>query len=256
LVLTGLAALAVRGDLRRREQNAREKAALYQFQERLIGIVGHDLRNPLSAVLVSAQLLLKRKDELREGQLQAVERIARSGSRIDALVNTLVDFTHARLGGGLPVRREPSDARPAVERAIDELRAVWPRRALRLEARTARTVGKWDLERLAQIVSNLASNGLRHGAGDVTVTLEDAPGDALQIAVHNGGEPISAELLPQLFQPYKRGANASAAHASGLGLGLYIVREIAAAHGGGVTVESAAGTGTTFRVRLPRVSLD
>ncbi|HEX4384302.1 MAG TPA: CHASE3 domain-containing protein, partial [Myxococcales bacterium] len=108
LLLTGLAALVVRGDLRRREQTVRERAALYQFQERLISIVGHDLRNPLSAVMVSAQMLLKRKDELREGQVQAVERIVRSASRIDALGNLLVDFTQARLGGGVPLRREPS----------------------------------------------------------------------------------------------------------------------------------------------------
>jgi signal transduction histidine kinase len=254
LVLTGVAALAVRGDLRRREQLAREKASLYQFQERLIGIVGHDLRNPLSAVLVSTQYLLKRKDELRDWQLPAVERIARSASRIDALGNMLVDFTHARLGGGVPVRRETSDARPAVERALDELRSTNQKRSIVLKVETANTTGLWDVERIAQIVSNLVSNALRYGAADgqVTVTLDDAPDDALRISVHNPGNPIPAELLPHLFDPYKRGASAPASYSSGLGLGLYIVREIAVAHGGEVTVESASSVGTTFRAKLPR----
>lgn len=261
LLLTGLAALVVRGDLRRREQAVRDRAALYQFQERLIGIVGHDLRNPLTAVLVSAQMLLKRKDDLHESQVQAVERIARSASRIDALGGLLVDFTQARLGGGVPLRREPSDARPAVERAMDELRSANPKRVLRLDARTANTSGNWDVERLAQVVSNLVSNALRYGAKDapVTVTLDDAQ-DAMVIEVHNRGEPIAAELLPHLFEPYKRGAAAPTAYAAGLGLGLYIVREIALAHGGEVTVQSTAEGGTAFRAKLPRaaprVSLD
>jgi signal transduction histidine kinase len=254
LLLVGLAALVVRGDLRRREQTVQERAAVYQFQERLISIVGHDLRNPLSAVLVSAQMLLKRKDDLREGQVQAVERIARSASRIDALGNLLVDFTQARLGGGVPLRREASDAKPAAERALDELRSANPTRALNLVMKTGNTYGNWDVERITQIVSNLAGNALRYGAKDspITVTVEDAHPNSMILSVHNLGEPISPELLPHLFEPYKRGANAQAAYAGGLGLGLYIVREIAKAHGGDVSVQSTATDGTTFRAKLPR----
>jgi signal transduction histidine kinase len=254
LLLTALAALVVRGDLRRREQAVRDKAALYQFQERLVSIVGHDLRNPLSAVLVSTQMLLKRKEDLREGQVQAVERIARSASRIDALGNLLMDFTQARLGGGVPLRREQSDARPAVERAIDELRSANHPRELVLETRTANTSGNWDVERIAQVVSNLVSNALRYGSKErpIQISLEDAQSDAMVIAVHNDGEPIAPALLPHLFEPYKRGAAAPAAYAAGLGLGLYIVREIAVAHGGEVTVHSTRAGGTTFRAKLPR----
>lgn len=256
LVLAAVAALAVRGDLRRREQRAREKAALYQFQERLISIVGHDLRNPLSAVMVSTQFLLKQKNDLREGQVQAVERISRSASRIDALGNLLVDFTAARLGGGIPLRRERSDARPAVERAVDELRSANPRRAIEVQAKTDRTSGDWDVERIAQIVSNLVSNAIRYGEKDapITVSIDDAEPDSLEIAVHNHGQPISDELVPHLFEPYKRGAEARAAYTSGLGLGLYIVREIVSAHRGEVSVASRAKDGTTFCVRLPRAA--
>ena len=254
LLLVGLAALVVRADLRRREQTVEERAAIYQFQERLISIVGHDLRNPLSAVLVSAQMLLKRKDELREGQVQAVERIARSASRIDALGNLLVDFTQARLGGGVPLRREASDARPAAERALDELRSANPTRDLKLEVKTGNTYGNWDVERITQIISNLASNALRYGAKDSTVTvlMEDSPPNSMTISVHNRGEPIAPDLLPHLFEPYKRGRDSAKTYASGLGLGLYIVREIARAHGGEVTVHSNRIDGTTFRAKLPR----
>jgi signal transduction histidine kinase len=166
----------------------------------------------------------------------------------------LVDFTHARLGGGVPVRRETSDARPAVERALDELRSTNQKRSIVLKVETANTTGVWDVERITQIVSNLVSNALRYGAtdGEVTVSLADASGDALSIAVHNPGNPIPPEFLPRLFDPYKRGASAPASYSSGLGLGLYIVREIAVAHGGTVTVRSTQADGTVFTATLPR----
>jgi signal transduction histidine kinase len=257
LALLGIAAFVVRADLREREQRVRERAALYQFQERLIGIVGHDLRNPLSAVLISAQMLLKKKHELRENQQQALERILRSASRIDALGNLLVDFTHARLGGGVPLRRELSDARPSIERAVDELRSANPKRSLSVEFKSENTNGFWDAERIAQVVSNLLTNAIRYGAKDspIAVTVSDAPADQLEIAVHNQGPPIAAELIPHIFEPYKRGDDAQRHYAAGLGLGLYIVREIANAHQGTVLVESLNEAGTTFRVRLPRASV-
>jgi signal transduction histidine kinase len=256
-LLLGVAAAATRADLRRREQLVRDRASLYQFQERLLGIVGHDLRNPLSAVMISAQLLLKKRDELKENQQQALERIFRSAQRIDALGNLLVDFTHARLGGGVPVKRELGDAKPALERAVDELRSANPRRAINFAATTSLTTGEWDLDRLAQVASNLMTNALRYGKpdGPVTMTLRDAPYDSLEIAVHNEGEPIEAALIPHLFDPYKRGELARQNYQQGLGLGLYVVREIVQAHYGSVAVESDAEKGTTFRVRLPRAPL-
>ncbi|HEX4382582.1 MAG TPA: ATP-binding protein, partial [Myxococcales bacterium] len=147
-----------------------------------------------------------------------------------------------------------SDARLAAERVLDELRSANPKRTLTLEARTGNTFGNWDVERIAQIISNLASNALRYGDKEsaVAVILEDGPANSMVISVHNRGLPIAPDLLPHLFEPYKRGADAPTAYAGGLGLGLYIVRELARAHGGEVTVSSTALDGTTFRAKLPR----
>jgi signal transduction histidine kinase len=112
----------------------------------------------------------------------------------------------------------------------------------------------WDAERIAQLASNLISNAVRYGeAGhSIDVALEDGPGDALEIRVHNDGLPIPREAIPALFEPFKRGERAEHAARQGLGLGLYIVREIVRAHGGEIEVRSKAGDGTTFIVRLPR----
>src|SRR5438552_6012003 len=253
LILAGTAALAVRGGLRRREEEASDRARVLEYQERLIAIAGHDLRNPLTAVLVSAQMLLQKREELKPGQANAVERILRSASRIDALAALLIDFTYARLGKGIPMRPGPMDARAVVERTVDELRATHPAREIRLEVNAPAVPGSWDGDRISQLVSNLVANALQYGAADapVTVSLNREAADALQIRVHNEGAPLPPELRQRLFEPYQRGKGAESAHPRGLGLGLFIVREIARAHGGGIDVSSDA-KGTTFVVHLPR----
>ncbi len=256
LILAVAAALVVRGDLRRREEIARERARIFEYQERLISIVGHDLRNPLSAILLSSQSLLGQSKTLTEGQVVALQRVRRSATRINALAGLLIDFTHARLGHGLPISKAQVDARELVEKTVDELRAAHPEATVGVEIATGNPVGFWDAERLAQLVVNLASNALRYGRDGtaVTVALADAPGDALEIRVHNHGEPIPADLLPRLFEPYQRGPRSSELHQGGLGLGLFIVREIVRAHGGAIEACSTAGDGTTFVARLPRRS--
>ena len=256
-VLFGLAtaaALVVRGDLRRRDQVARERARIFEYQERLISIVGHDLRNPLSAILLSSQSLLGKPKNLSEGQVQALQRVKRSAARINALAGLLIDFTHARLGRGLPTSKARVDARELVERTVDELRGAHPGRIIEVQSGSADPVGFWDPERLAQLVVNLVANALRYGreGSKVTVALADAPDQALELRVHNEGNPIPAALLPQLFEPYQRGPDSGELHQGGLGLGLYIVREIVRAHGGGIEARSTAAEGTTFVARLPR----
>jgi signal transduction histidine kinase len=253
LILAGMAALAVRGDLRRREEQARDRARVLEYQERLIAIAGHDLRNPLTAVLVSAQMLLQKREELKPGQASAVDRILRSASRIDALAALLVDFTYARLGKGIPMRPGPMDALAVVERTVDELRATHPAREIRLEVNALALPGSWDGDRISQLVANLVANALQYGAADapVTVSLSREGADALEIRVHNHGAPLTPELRQRLFEPYQRGKGAESAHPRGLGLGLFIVREIARAHGGSIDVSSDA-KGTAFVVHLPR----
>ena len=254
LVLSIVAALIVGGDLRRREERLRERARVSEYQDRLTSIVSHDLRNPLSAIQISIKSLLRRGEQLTPEQVTALERVMHSAARIDSLSALLIDYTRARLGRGLPTSKASVDAREAVERAVDELRSSNPRSSIALEVRTENCRGLWDAERIAQLASNLVSNALRYGRPDsvVTVTLADAAKDALELRVHNHGTPIPKAALPTLFEPYRRGEGAEQATERGLGLGLYIVREIVRAHGGEIEVRSTENDGTTFIARLPR----
>lgn len=254
LALTILSALIVRGDLRRREEIARQRARVYEYQERLTSIVSHDVRNPLSAILVSVKSLLRKRDELTHEQVAALERVLRSGARIESLSSLLVDYTHARLGRGLPTSKAPTDGRAAVERAVEELSSANPSAQIAVDVRTGNARGLWDAERIEQLTSNLVSNALRYGRPNsaITVTLADAPGDAVEIRVHNDGPPIPKETIPTLFEPFKRGEGAEQAARQGLGLGLFIVHEIVRAHAGEIEVRSTEAEGTTFIVRLPR----
>ena len=252
LLLTFIAALMVRGDLRRRKEQVEERARLADYQERLISIVGHDLRNPLTALLVSSQMLLQKREDLKPRQAAAVERIRRSAARIDALVAQLIDFTYARLGRGIPTRPGPMDAKAVVERAADAVRERYPGRDIRVDAPAQTLLGSWDGDRIAQLVDNLVTNALQYGAdAPVAVSLSRAADQSLVLRVHNAGPALPAEIRERLFDPYWRGKGAEVSHPRGLGMGLYLVREIARAHGGAVEVRSEQGDGTTFTVHLP-----
>jgi signal transduction histidine kinase len=254
LALSIVAALIVRGDLRRREERARERARVYEYQDRLTSIVSHDVRNPLSAIQISITWLLRRREQFTPEQVGALERVMHSAGRIDALSALLIDYTRARLGRGLPTSMASTDARDAVERAVDELRSSNPGSAIALEVQTENSRGVWDAERIAQLASNLVSNAVRYGrpGAVVTITLANAPRDALEIRVHNHGAPIPKAAVPTLFEPYSRGEGAEQSARRGLGLGLYIVREIVRAHAGEIEVRSTESDGTTFIARLPR----
>jgi signal transduction histidine kinase len=252
VVLAIAAAAMVRGDLRRREELADQRARVVEYQERLIGLVGHDLRNPLTALLVSAQMLAQKREELRPGQAAAVDRILRSASRIDLLATLMIDFTYARLGKGLPTHPGPMDARAVVERAVGALREANPSREIRVDAPSEVLPGAWDGDRIAQLVSILVSNALQYGATDSPVTVSvTLPDDELQIRVHNAGPAVPEEVQKRLFEPYTRGKGSEMAHPRGLGLGLFIAREIARAHGGTVEVRSGGPDGTAFTAHLP-----
>jgi signal transduction histidine kinase len=252
LVLTFVAAVMVRGDLRRRSEQVEERARVSEYQERLISIVGHDLRNPLTALLVSSQMLLQKREDLKPRQAAAVERIQRSAARIDSLVALLIDFTYARLGKGIPTRPGPMDVKAVVERAALGVRDRYPGREIRVEAPAQTLLGSWDGDRIAQLVDNLVCNALQYGDdAPVTVSLSRAADQSLELRVHNAGRAIPPDVRERLFDPYWRGTGAEVSHPRGLGMGLYIVREIARAHGGSVEVRSDDADGTVFTVRLP-----
>lgn len=221
-----------------------------ELREQLIGVLGHDLRNPLNAISASA-FLLQRTEDLSTGAQRAVERIRASAGRMARMLNDILDFARSSMGGVLPVHRERVNLYDLGRSALEELQVAHPNRRLELEVR-GDVWGWWDPDRMAQVVGNLVSNALHHGRPDTPVRVEvrDA-GSEVRLSVHNEGAPIPRELQGMLFQPFRRGTTGKAATRS-VGLGLYIVRQVARAHGGEVEVHSAPGEGTSFTVHLPR----
>ncbi|HZH02652.1 MAG TPA: HAMP domain-containing sensor histidine kinase, partial [Myxococcaceae bacterium] len=232
-----------------------EAQARLAFEERLTGIVGHDLRSPLAALRMSASQLLaggQHADGLTPGQARAVERVARGAQRIQAVITSLLDLTRARGERGFPIQLAPADLDVTVRAVLEELRASYPGHQVRYEHRSD-TRGHFDAERIAQVAVNLLENAFKYGESDAAVSLRcEGVGSWLRLVVHNAGAPIDAELQARLFQPFARGNQSMETVKVSLGLGLYIVREIVRAHGGRITLDSSAEGGTTFIVELPR----
>jgi sigma-B regulation protein RsbU (phosphoserine phosphatase) len=239
-------ALAQAEDRLKLALEAAEDRAL--FAEQLIGIVSHDLRTPLQAIRLGTQLLAR--TALDEAQLKTVANVLRSSRRAQRLVADLLDFTVARVGRGISVAPQPIDLQHVVADSVDELRAAYPQQpfALRHHGGTAATA---DASRIAQLIGNLVANAATYGAPGrpITITSHGSDAGGLAIQVHNEGPPIDAALLPRLFEPMVRGDTQAADRS--VGLGLFIVREIARAHGGSVSVASAEETGTTFTFQAP-----
>lgn len=236
---------AARVEAQRAEEAARRAM---EVQERLVGIVGHDLRTPLAAIRMATSLLFRRGG-LSDEQARTLARLGASAARMTHIIRDLLDFTRARKDGSLPVEPMPIDLADVVRRASAELQAVHPDRRILLELPAAAPlVG--DPDRLQQVLSNLVGNAVQHGppSAPIRVRVEAAPG-VVAVAVHNEGPPIPAELVPALFEPFRQGARGG--HDGSVGLGLFIVRELVRAHGGTVEVASSAEAGTTFTVRLP-----
>ena len=227
-------------------QAAAEDRAL--FAEQLVGMVSHDIRNPLSVIHMSAVLLERGASPAQ--QAQAVARVSRAVQRVQHLIADLLDFTQARLGGGLRVKKAECDLHEAIADSVSELSVAFPDRTLRHEhSGDGHCVA--DANRVVQAVGNLVANAVAHGDPGQPITVRsEGAGGRFRVRVHNRGPVIPAGLLPRLFEPMVRGAEAGA-QGVGLGLGLYIVREIARAHGGTVDVQSREQEGTTFVLEWP-----
>jgi signal transduction histidine kinase len=199
--------------------------------------------------MMSAGAVVRDKG-LPERHRRALERVEAGAARMTRLINDLLDYSRARLGKGLPVHPAPGNLDVICREALDAIRAATPERNL-VYRREGDGRGAYDAERLVQALVNLLTNAVRYGTPETDVTLSWR-GDAHRkvIAVHNAGDPIPPHLLGQIFEPFKRGDLAGNTW-GGVGLGLYIVKQIVAAHGGGVTVRSTAGEGTVFEVTLP-----
>lgn len=218
-----------------------------------LGILGHDLRTPLSAILLGADVLL-RTDDLGTRATKISSRIYASVKRATQIVADLLDFTRSQVGPGIPIKQMLADIAPVCGRIVEESRTVYPEANIILNS-IPDIQGHFDVARLEQVFSNLITNAVQHGAGDlpVTVTLNAFDG-ALLFSVHNYGGVISQEVLPFIFNPMGRYSPQSTAdygpYAS-LGLGLFIVAEVVAAHGGRIDVTSDAEMGTCFLVSIP-----
>jgi PAS domain S-box-containing protein len=225
-------------------ESERELREIAEFRERFIGILGHDLRNPMASISMTAALLL-RGGHLDEQAEQQVARIVSSSERMRRMISQMLDLTRARLGGGFPLEPKPTDLLGVCRTVVEEFEAP-----IRLEVEGDVT-GRWDPDRLAEALSNVAGNAIEHAApGTAVVIKARANGPEVVVEIINRGDPIPGEVLPFIFEPFRR-AKQQKKLSGNLGLGLYIAKQIVEAGRGTLAAFSADGT-TTFVMRLPR----
>ncbi len=222
-----------------------------------LSVLGHDLRDPLNAALVTAELQLLTND-LAAHHRQS-ELIIKSLRRTGEMIEELLDFTRTRLGGRLPIWPQPADLKEACSEIVEAYSSSHRNRDVRVEY-NGNLTGTWDVGRIKQLLSNLIRNALEHGSPGSPITLvATGEADEVSLAVRSEGQPLSTAEQSQIFEPRvhretagQKGRRASA----GLGIGLYITKQIAEAHGGRVELRSTASDGTTFTARLPRTVVD
>ncbi|CRM01898.1 MULTISPECIES: sensor histidine kinase [Pseudomonas] len=221
-----------------------------------LGILGHDLRTPLGAILLGADIL-RRSEELGERGNKVAGQIYTSVQRASQIVGDLLDLTRCQMGPGIPVKRVDVDLAPICERIVEEMRSFHPHAQLKYET-TAPALGAFDGARMEQVFSNIISNAVQHGDARLPITVRLAVSEgSLVFTVHNQGAPIPEDVLPFIFNPMGRFSQRSVIEhgpAEGLGLGLFIASEIVAAHDGSIEVTSTSQWGTEFRVTVPLVA--
>ncbi len=217
----------------------------------MIGIVSHDFRNPINAIGVAAALLAKQSD-LTERQAKTVARIVSSSDRARRMLRDFLDFAQARSAGRIPVMPRAAKIRQIARQVFEEVRVLHPGRAATVD-HEGEEEGTWDPDRITQMIGNLLSNAFQHSPPDAPVHLRTrGDSDAVVVAVHNEGAPISPEDIARFFQPFERSAGPVPSAERSVGLGLFISKQIVAAHRGTIDVRSTAAEGTVFTVRLPR----
>jgi PAS domain S-box-containing protein len=256
--------LAFAEELARRASNAMHNAQLFQvaeaervraeeaaaLRERLVAIVGHDLRNPLSAIIAAAQLL--HCSDLATHEANLVARIQKSGNRMMRMIGQVLDFARVRAGQSFELDFAPIDLHQICNTVVSELRMSRPGKEIDLDFE-GRTDLVGDPDRIAQVLSNLIGNAIQHGTpGPISVSIRDAKTDVVAIAVHNFGPPIPEEAQATLFDAFRQEPCKGDGDSRSIGLGLFIANEIVRAHGGTIVVRSPDRDGTTFVVTLPR----
>jgi signal transduction histidine kinase len=237
------------------EQEARERAeAAVRIRDQFLSIAAHELKTPLTSLLGYAQLFQRRM--LREGTM--LERDQRSlrvmveqAQRLNRMVQALLDISRLELGQ-LTITREAVDIGVLVRRIVEENQHTLESRSLQLHAPDTPLIIQGDELRLEQVIQNLIQNALKYSAANAPITIiVEGNSPYVSIAVVDQGIGIPQNALPLLFQRFYRASNAEQRQISGIGVGLYVVREIVTMHGGEVSVESTEGQGSTFTVRLP-----
>jgi signal transduction histidine kinase len=228
-------------------------------RDTFLAILGHDLRSPLSAI-VNSSLYLGAPGMLPGGAaLVAVGRINRSAAKMGLMIKDLLEYTRTRLGRTIPISPEAVSMAHICTLALDEIRGAHPERDFRLET-SGNLDGRFDSERLQQVLSNLLNNAVRHGDRQQPITLSarGAP-DKITVEVRNYGRPIPADQLQVIFNPLVQIPSGlvdeDSTPSTSLGLGLYIAHEIVTMHGGTIVAESSDELGTVFSARLPRTPL-
>jgi signal transduction histidine kinase len=241
-----------------REQLAREAAetTLYQLQlerdlrEQFVSSLSHDLRTPLTAARMSAQMI-PRQANLPDKVYSLAARVKHNIDRADQMITDLLDANRIRAGQQLPIEVSPCELRQVALDTLENLATVHGERfSLRGEEQLH---GDWDAQALRRLIENLCNNAIKYGdpTGRVTVTLKE-DGEQAELSVHNWGTPIPPEEQAGLFTHFARTKSAETSGKKGWGIGLTLVKGVAEAHGGSVWVESSQENGTTFRVRLPK----
>jgi sigma-B regulation protein RsbU (phosphoserine phosphatase) len=232
------------------EEEARRHA---EFQEQLMGIVSHDIRSPLGAIMNWSRVLAE--SATPEEAKQTSKRIATAAVRIERLTRLLLDFTRTRLVGGVAIEPRSMDLKDLAAKVAHEFRVAYPQRLVEVEHK-GNTQGTWDPDRMGQVASNLVENALKYSPAETPVRLAvRGVRNKVVLEVRNAGRPIPDNLLPHLFEPFRRGPQTARTLKMSYGLGLYIVREIVHAHGGTIEVTSSEDEGTAFTVTLPRRSM-
>ena len=234
------------------EAAVRYSEEIERSRDLFLGMLGHDLRNPLAAIVGWAELQMRSKVPAQGPAL--AQQIFISAGRMSHMITDLTELTRVRLGDGITVNRSDGDLRDICTTVILEMEAIYPDREFQLDCPAA-LAGQWDGARLTQVISNLLGNAVQHGAATSVVTLlARKDKDFVELAVHNDGAPIPKEVIPKLFDRLFQGGAVETDgydQSTSLGLGLYIAREIVVAHGGTIDVTSDAAAGTVFTARMP-----
>jgi signal transduction histidine kinase len=220
-----------------------------EVRARFISILGHDLRDPLSTVKISADIM-GHSDRCPDELKLVIARISRATDRMQRMIAEVLDFARGHLGGGIPANPTLNDMAEICRHVVDEISAAHPARSIALDTR-GDLRGPFDRDRVSQAIGNLVSNGIEHGQGSVEVIAYESDDRAHVITkVTSHGTPIAPDVMTRLFDPFERGDTTITRR--GLGLGLYIAHQIALAHGATIDVTSDAAA-TVFTITWPRV---